>query len=147
MSRWNESSAVAIRAEPQERIEAVEHVAQRPVELIAGGRQRAARYRQIGQRRIGHVVRGVFRESGVKEDLRTLRVPLPDQAHMNGFGALHGNERRHLAAVSGWTIRIGIRGHLGRDRCTRLIPKPGTSKDQRDCNPKTEGCSSSGRHS
>ena len=55
--------------EPEERIEAVEHVPQRRVELEARRRERAARDRQVDQRGIGHVVGDVLRKPRVNRIL------------------------------------------------------------------------------
>ena len=52
-----------VRAEREERIEPVQDIAQRRVELIPRRRQRAVRDRQVGERRVGHVVHGDIRET------------------------------------------------------------------------------------
>ena len=83
----------AIHPEHQERIEAVQHIAQRRIELEAGGRERAQCDREIDELGVGHVVGAVFREARMEQDLGMLRVVLPDQTHVYGFRTLHGYQR------------------------------------------------------
>src|SRR3989441_12872165 len=65
--------------------------------------------RQI--RGIGHVVGGVLRESGVKQDLGILRILLPYQTHMHPFGTLHRDQGGNLPALRRRAAGIGIREH------------------------------------
>src|SRR5439155_1899621 len=105
----------AILPQAQERIEAVQDVPQGRIELVAGGGQCAAGDRQVDQRGVGHVVRGVLRESGVKQDLGLLRILLPYQTHMHPFGTLHRDQGGNLPTLRWRTVGIGIRERaLGR---------------------------------
>ncbi len=63
---------LAVLAEAEERIEPVEDVPERGVELKSRRDERSEIDRHVGQRGVGHVVGRVLRESAVEEDLRVL---------------------------------------------------------------------------
>ena len=126
----------AILPQAQERIEAVQDVPQGRIELVAGGSQCSAGDRKIDQRGIGHVVGGVLRESGVKQDLGLLRILLPHQAHVDRFGALHRDQGGNLPTLRWRTAGIGIR--------ERALGKSARRKTEREPHQRarTYGCKS-----
>ncbi len=107
----------SVRAEAQERIEAMEDVPEGRVELHAGSRECTASNGEVDDLRIGHVVGDVFREPGVEQYLGRGRLLLPHQTHMHGFRALHRNERRDLTAArrvsDGSTVGLSALGPGG----------------------------------
>ncbi len=86
----------------------MQDVPQRRIELTPWGSERSTSDGQVNERGIGHVVRRVFGEPPVEEDLRVSRVR-PHEAHVYCFRALHRNQGRHLAALRRRAIGVGIR--------------------------------------
>jgi len=124
----------AILPQAQERIEAVQDVPQGRIELVAGGAQCSAGDREVDQRGVGHVVGGVFRESGVKQDLGILRILLPYQTHMHRFGTLHRDQGGNLPTLRWRTVGIGIREHT-----LRRSARPGSEREPHQ-RADTSGC-------
>jgi hypothetical protein len=94
------------------------NVSQCAIEIVDSVGQCAVRNGCIDHCRIGHIVRGVFGKSRVKQDLWRLRALLPYQAHVHRLGALHGNQRRDFAALCFVGAGLGLRKERGRaDQC------------------------------
>src|SRR5712692_3025517 len=104
----------------QERIEAVEHVPEGSIKLVSEGCQCPASDNQVNQFGISDVVRGIFRKPRVKQYFGCGRSALPHQTHMNRFGTLHWNERRHLStyrAVEAGFRPLGIGSSAASKQC------------------------------